>query len=217
MIIGICGFIGSGKDTIADFLVSHHGYRRESFASTLKDAVASVFGWDRIMLEGTTKASRVWREQEDEWWSERLGIKVTPRLVLQLWGTDVCRKAYHEDIWIASLENKLRKMEDDIVISDCRFPNEIQAIKNLGGEVIRVIRGAEPAWYEKAIDCNAGMKKIGWSIAKMVLEDQGIHASEYAWVGTDFDHILDNNSTLDNLHQQVNDLVQGHRAAKVNH
>ena len=217
MIIGICGFIGSGKDTIADFLVSHHGYRRESFASTLKDAVASVFGWDRIMLEGTTKASRVWREQEDEWWSERLGIKVTPRLVLQLWGTDVCRKAYHDDIWIASLENKLRKIEDDIVISDCRFPNEIQAIKNLGGEVIRVIRGAEPAWYEKAIDCNAGMKKIGWSIAKMVLEDQGIHASEYAWVGTDFDHILDNNSTLDNLHQQVNDLVQGHRAAKVNH
>jgi len=217
MIIGICGFIGSGKDTIADFLVSHHGYRRESFASTLKDAVASVFGWDRIMLEGTTKASRAWREQEDEWWSERLGIKVTPRLVLQLWGTDVCRKAYHDDIWIASLENKLRKIEDDIVISDCRFPNEIQAIKNLGGEVIRVIRGAEPAWYEKAIDCNAGMKKIGWSIAKMVLEDQGIHASEYAWVGTDFDHILDNNSTLDNLHQQVNDLVQGHRAAKVNH
>ena len=217
MIIGICGFIGSGKDTIADFLVSHHGYRRESFASTLKDAVASVFGWDRIMLEGTTKASRVWREQEDEWWSERLGIKVTPRLVLQLWGTDVCRKAYHDDIWIASLENKLRKIEDDIVISDCRFPNEIQAIKNLGGDVIRVIRGSEPAWYEKAIDCNAGMKKIGWSIAKMVLEDQGIHASEYAWVGTDFDHILDNNSTLDNLHQQVNDLVQGHRAAKVNH
>ena len=155
--------------------------------------------------------------KRDEWWSERLGIKVTPRLVLQLWGTDVCRKAYHDDIWIASLENKLRKIEDDIVISDCRFPNEIQAIKNLGGEVIRVIRGAEPAWYEKAIDCNAGMKKIGWSIAKMVLEDQGIHASEYAWVGTDFDHILDNNSTLDNLHQQVNDLVQGHRAAKVNH
>lgn len=217
MIIGICGFIGSGKDTIADFLVSHHGYRRESFASTLKDAVASVFGWDRIMLEGTTKASRAWREQEDEWWSERLGTKVTPRLVLQLWGTDVCRKAYHDDIWIASLENKLRKIEDNIVISDCRFPNEIQAIKNLGGEVIRVIRGAEPAWYDKAIDCNAGMKRIGWSIAKMVLEDQGIHASEYAWVGTNFDHILDNNSTLDNLHKQVNDLVQGHRAAKVNH
>ena len=47
MIIGICGFIGSGKDTIADYLVNFHGFRRESFANTLKDAVAAVFGWDR--------------------------------------------------------------------------------------------------------------------------------------------------------------------------
>jgi len=42
MIIGICGFIGSGKDTIADYLVNLHHFRRESFASTLKDAVAQV-------------------------------------------------------------------------------------------------------------------------------------------------------------------------------
>ena len=54
MIIGICGFIGSGKDTIADYLVNLHHFRRESFANTLKDAVAQVFGWDRTMLEGRT-------------------------------------------------------------------------------------------------------------------------------------------------------------------
>ena len=47
MIIGICGFIGSGKDTIADYLVNFHEFRRESFASSLKDAVSAVFGWDR--------------------------------------------------------------------------------------------------------------------------------------------------------------------------
>ena len=65
MIIGICGFIGSGKDTIADYLVNLHGFRRESFANSLKDAVAQIFGWDRIMLEGRTKQSREWREQRD--------------------------------------------------------------------------------------------------------------------------------------------------------
>ena len=61
MIIGICGFIGSGKDTIADYLVNFHEFKRESFASSLKDAVSAVFGWNREMLEGRTKQSREWR------------------------------------------------------------------------------------------------------------------------------------------------------------
>ena len=51
MIIGVCGLIGAGKDTIADYLVNVHEFRRESFANTLKDAVAAVFGWDRTLLE----------------------------------------------------------------------------------------------------------------------------------------------------------------------
>jgi hypothetical protein len=161
MIIGICGFIGSGKDTVADYLVNFHEFRRESFASTLKDAVASVFGWDRTMLEGRTKEAREWREQIDFWWSNRLGMQITPRYVLQYWGTEVCRKAFHDDIWIASLENKLRKTTDDVVISDCRFPNEIAAIRRAGGRVIRVVRGPEPDWYELAQTINAGPAHMG--------------------------------------------------------
>ena len=58
MIIGITGFIGSGKDTAANYLVAQHGFRRDSFAGALKDAVAQIFGWDRELLEGTTKSSR---------------------------------------------------------------------------------------------------------------------------------------------------------------
>ena len=138
MIIGVCGFIGSGKDTVADYLTNCHGFRRESFANSLKDSVASVFGWDRTMLEGRTKQAREWREQLDVWWAERLNIPIlTPRWVLQHWGTEVCRHGFHDDIWIASLENKLRNSKDDIVISDCRFPNEIKSIKNAGGIVVR--------------------------------------------------------------------------------
>ena len=57
MIIGVCGLIGAGKDTIADYLVNIHEFRRDSFAATLKDAVAAVFGWDRDMLEGRTRSS----------------------------------------------------------------------------------------------------------------------------------------------------------------
>lgn len=56
-IIGITGLIGSGKDTIADYLITSHSFKRLSFASSLKDAVSAVFGWNRDMLEGTTTAS----------------------------------------------------------------------------------------------------------------------------------------------------------------
>lgn len=209
MIIGICGLIGSGKDTIADYLQNIHQFRRESFAHTLKDAVSSVFGWDRELLEGRTKESRAWREEVDQWWADRLNMpNLTPRWVLQYWGTEVCRRGFNDDIWIASLENKLRKTKDDIVISDCRFPNEIKAIKNAGGRVIRVVRGPEPEWYSLAEKVNAGSTGYEWRLSKNALETYQIHDSETAWIGTEFDAIIDNNADgLDNLYCQVKQLV----------
>jgi len=208
MIIGVCGFIGSGKDTVADYLTNFHGFRRESFANSLKDAVAQVFGWDRTMLEGRTTQAREWREQVDPWWAERLDMPdLTPRWILQYWGTEVCRKAFHDDIWIASLENKLRNSKDNIVISDCRFPNEIKSIKDAGGIVIRVKRGQEPEWYRDAADVNAGDKCTNYAIAKSRMEKLGIHASETAWVGTKFDAVMDNNGTIDELYAQVKALI----------
>jgi hypothetical protein len=215
MIIGVCGFIGSGKDTVADYLVNLHHFRRESFANTLKDAVSAVFGWDRTMLEGRTKQAREWREQQDNWWTNRLGMVITPRWVLQNWGTEVCRNGFHDDIWIASLENKLRNSTDDVVISDCRFPNEIAAIKQSGGLVVRVVRGPEPEWYNAAVSQNRGPNgNSTWALSGRQLEQLGVHESETAWVGTKFDVVLDNNSTLDDLYQQVKRLVQDHPPSK---
>jgi hypothetical protein len=211
MIIGICGFIGSGKDTIADYLVNLHHFRRESFASTLKDAVAQVFGWDRTMLEGRTKMAREWRVQVDPWWAERLHMPtLTPRWILQYWGTEVCRAGFHDDIWIASLENKMRKTKDNIVISDVRFPNEIKAIKNAGGQVVRVVRGADPEWYQDAWNMNQGHSNMSWSISKTRMEHRKIHASETAWIGRGIDSEIDNNGSIDDLFAQIRNLVEAH-------
>jgi hypothetical protein len=209
MIIGVCGFIGSGKDTVADYLTNFHGFRRESFANSLKDAVAHVFGWDRTMLEGRTKQAREWREQVDPWWSERLNMPhLTPRWILQYWGTEVCRNGFHDDMWIASLENKLRTSTDDVVISDCRFPNEIKSIKDAGGIIVCVERGIRPHWYEIAIQANKGDPK-----AQDWLKNEKIHASETSWVGTRFDRTFDNNGTIDDLFEKVRSLVGDRPAA----
>lgn len=209
MIIGFVGFIGSGKDTAADYLVNFHGFRRDSFANTLKDAVAAVFGWDRVLLEGRTQEARAWREQIDPWWAERLSMpKLTPRWVLQYWGTDVLRDHFHDDIWIASLENKMRKTKDNIVISDVRFPNEINAIHNAGGMVVRVVRGPDPEWYQDAVNANEGSKNMSWLLSKDRLTRLGIHASETAWVGGNIDAVISNDSTIDDLFKQLENLVK---------
>jgi hypothetical protein len=211
MIIGICGLIGAGKDTIADYLVNIHQFRRESFANSLKDAVAHVFNWERELLEGRTKQSREWREQPDPWWSTRLGQTITPRWVLQYWGTEVCRTGFHDDIWIAALENRLRQRTGHTVISDVRFPNEIQAIKNVGGRIIWIKRGNLPEWYNCALTENTTPED-----EQYILEDHGqlmpqqypqIHSSEWAWVGTRFDADVDNNGTVEQLYEQLKNLV----------
>ena len=203
-LIGIVGFIGSGKDTVADYLQNFHEFRRESFASTLKDAVAAVFGWDRTLLEGRTKEAREWREQIDPWWAERLSMPtLTPRWVLQYWGTEVCRRGFHDDIWIASLENKLRNSKDNVVISDCRFPNEIAAIRRQGGKIYWVQRGLLPDWYATAKAANRGD-----ITAINELKFRGIHSSETAWIGTEFDGIIDNNGLISQLYMNLAELVK---------
>jgi hypothetical protein len=202
MIIGICGFISSGKDTIADYLVGFHGYRRDSFAGTLKDAVAAVFGWDRELLEGRTPEARVWREQVDVWWAERLNMpNLTPRWVLQYWGTEVCRRAFHDDIWIAALEARLSRRSDNTVISDVRFPNEITSIRRAGGLIVWVRRGELPEWYDLAVESNRGT----FNHMKTAYPD--VHVSETAWVGTEFDAEIDNNGTIEELYNQIKNLV----------
>ena len=207
-IIGICGFIGSGKDTVADYLVTNHDYKRESFASSLKDAVAAVFSWDREMLEGKTDYARAAREKVDTWWADRLNMPdLTPRKILQLWGTEVCRNHFHTDIWVASIERKIITSNDDVVISDCRFPNEVAAIHNLGGTLIMVQRGPLPHWFEIAVRATKGNQPDIDELARL-----NIHQSEWGWANTTFDQVILNDGTLLDLYAKIDLLQVSHRS-----
>jgi hypothetical protein len=196
MIIGVVGFIGSGKGTVADILVQKHGFKKLSFADTVKDATAAIFGWPRHLLEGDTQESREFRETKDEWWSERFGSDFSPRLALQLMGTEAGRDVFHKDLWVFSLERKLG-MYPNVVIADVRFPNEIDFIRSKGGFVVRVSRGPDPEWYDLAVAANDPQflhaPEAHDELSKTV------HYSEWAWIGQIMDYHLHNDGSLSML------------------
>jgi len=186
MLIGLVGLIGSGKDTVADFLVKEHGFHRDSFAKSLKDAVSAIFGWDRALLEGATQESRMWRERIDPYWSNKLNKAVTPRYILQHWGTEVMRGHFHDSIWIDSFT--ARYTGGNIVLSDTRFINEINTIRDLKGKVVLVRRGPIPTQQE--------------------MQQRSVHQSEWDWIGQRFDYEIDNSGNLENLRTQVGVMIR---------
>ena len=177
--------IGSGKDTVSKRLEQKHGFRRDSFAKSLKDAVSAMFNWDREMLEGNGDDSRQWREQPDEFWSKKFGKTVTPRWVLQHFGTEVMRQHMHDAIWIDSCLS--RYDGKPTVISDTRFQNELKTIKENKGQIILVKRGELPTREQ--------------------MQDKGAHKSEWDWMGWNFDHVIDNDGSKEDLYKKVDDLV----------
>ena len=191
MLIGVVGLIGSGKGTVSDRLVQKHKFRKDSFAKSLKDAVSSMFNWDREMLEGKTDESREWREKPDAFWSKRFGKDVTPRWVLQYFGTEVMRQGMHDAIWIDSC--MARYDGKPTVIADTRFENEIKIIREMGGSILLVKRGQDPDWFTDYVEGNVVPKNV--------------HLSEYAWAKSEYDHLITNDGTLEELHSKIDNLI----------
>lgn len=205
-IVAINGTIGSGKDTFSQVFIDA-GFHRMSFATTLKDAVSVIFGWDRTMLEGHTKEARIERETVDKYWSSKLGFDVTPRWVLQNFGTDVVRRHFHDNTWVFSLENKMRKIDGNIIITDCRFPNEIKMLRENNAVLIEVQRNT-PLWYSDAYAYNVIQDRRGNVPLPEALE--GIHSSEWAWIGRNEPRqIVQNDSTIEELHYAAKIIMHG--------
>lgn len=191
MIVGLLGWIGSGKGTAGEILCDI-GFRRESFAGPVKDAVSVIFGWDRELLEGDTEESRSFREKTDSWWTKKFGFEVSPRNMLQLIGTECTRNILHDSIWISSLEKRICESNDHVVITDVRFNNEIEFVKKLGGTLIQIKRGKDPDWLNYYYDKNYDMN------------NSGIHISEWEWVNNpNIDFILENNESKDHLKKEL--------------
>lgn len=190
-LIVITGFCGAGKDTMAQILVDEFGYIKLSFASVLKDIVAILFDWNREMLEGLTEEHRKQREQIDIWWSNRLNIEnLTPRLMLQIIGTQVFRNNFHNDIWIAILERRLLKYKK-VVITDCRFQNEYEMLKKYNAKFVVIQRNDNPEWFNDLQNNKIQKPPID------------IHESNWQWIKFGIKNIIFNIGDKEQLKNKI--------------
>jgi hypothetical protein len=126
-IIGISGKIGSGKDTLADFIIKHNNqFEKKSYAKKLKQIGSFLTGTDE----------KLWFTQEGKNinlpdWDMTIG-QFQQRL-----GTEAIRNGLHQEAWILSLFADLAPTSKWL-ITDMRFKNEAYAIKQRGGKVLRI-------------------------------------------------------------------------------
>lgn len=181
MIIGLTGKKRSGKDTVAEYLVKNHGFIRIGFADALKNACKEIFNLSDNQLYGTEEE----KERPDEYW------KHSAREILQKVGTELFRNELPKhlsnisnDIWIRVVDKKIKDLlaagHNKIVISDVRFENEAEYIKNSGGIIIKLNRPSLSA------DSHSSEKNIDNIIA---------------------DNTINNTSTLEELYTKVENII----------
>ena len=151
-IIGLNGLPGAGKDTVADHLVAKHGFTKRGFADPLYEEVAQAFDVTVDWLRDRTRKELVQpelmlnnalvREPEFVYLMRDAGVPpnrfLSPRQVLQQWGTEY-RRAQNGNYWIDQMVNFLES-RPVVVIPDCRFLNEADLVRDLGGTLVRVVR-----------------------------------------------------------------------------
>lgn len=176
MLIGLCGKKQHGKDTIANHLASKHQVHRYAFADPVKDVAKLLFFFNDDQLYGGEK------EIPDESW-----FGLTPRQVFQFIGTECMRKLFSEkfpkfgeNFWLLHLTKRIEQAEGHVIVTDIRFQNEFDLIKDMGGIIIKVernIQSNDDHESEKNIDDIRG-----------------------------FDHIIKNDGTLEELCDKIDSL-----------
>ena len=201
-IIGLCGLIGSGKDTVAASLV-RQGYLQLSFADELKRTVAQIFNLELDLLLGVSDISRDYREQI----IPRIGV--SPRVLLQQTG-EAMRKI-HPKVWVDHVEKAMQVCIDQghrkFVISDVRYPNERKFIADCGGLAGEVVKGEKPEWSKLIEEAGFHSYEPGVFGFKRPAYLAGIHKSEWLMQCVDMqdglDFTIENNGSIEDLEKEV--------------
>jgi hypothetical protein len=163
-IIGLMGLAQSGKSTAAQYLEREHGFVRVRFAGPLK-AMCRAIGLSDREIEGEGKEV-----------PHPLLCGKTPRFVMQTlgteWGREIVGPDFWTGIWRESVIAALDEGAKGIIAEDCRFPNEVEAIREAGGKLWRIERAEQSV---------------------------GAHVSEWAASGVTPDLLIRNVGTVEEL------------------
>lgn len=171
-LVALHGRAQVGKDTIGAHLVERYGYVQMSFAAPLKAGLAAMIpGWDELLTR---------KEATIPWLSK------SPRELMQTLGTEWGRDLVHREIWLQIAEQRLGLLRAAgyslVVFTDCRFENEAQWARNLGGTV--------------------------WHVRRPTAAPVAAHASEAGvTIDIDADWVIDNGGTIEQLHARVEEIV----------
>ena len=196
-LIGVGHIKRSGKDTVADHLVEHHGFTKMSWASLLKEGVNTWHGWDERHATGDLK------EVVDKYWG------YTPRYAYQNIGTNCIRDHHMRDFWVRAAMRKVNELLEagtSVVLADTRFPNECEAVLEAGGECWRIDRPSLPVPVPPP---NNAYVRLVYKFWVQVFRDSTFeydHASETSLLDfTRWSHIIANDGTLDELYAKVDE------------
>jgi Deoxynucleotide monophosphate kinase len=183
MILGLKGLKGSGKDTVAAYLIKQHSFERRAFADPLKKSVAALLDipyheidkWkndpDRVVTVHSIPPSLVTAEQQ-----------LTFREFLQRYGTESHRDIFGKNFWLDyTLPVEGFYSGRKIVVTDCRFENEARRINRVGGFVVQVHRPG--------------------------LKDKDQHSSESLWPAGMVDYQLENDNSIDQLYEKIETML----------
>ena len=192
ILIGLGGKLRSGKDAVADRLVSEYGFAKVGMSDPLHEALLKL---DPIVapLPGAESASlhsMRYSNLIEEIGYVRAKERPEVRRLLQTLGTNIVRDMIDVDAWTRIMGETVRKLREqgrDVVVSGIRFPNEAAKIRQLGGDLVWVTRPAEGA---------------------------SAHESEDSIRPQEFDFGIPNIDTLDVLYSKVDNLVEVLEGAK---
>ena len=189
MILSLSGYKGSGKNTVADYISQHYGFANQiSFASTVKDILSTLFGWNRVKLDGLAQEDRNWRNQIDYYWSRKIGYDFTPNIAMKEFGTDVMRK-WIPDIWVSIVEKKLLQLQNSpIIVTDTRFENEYEMLRNNGAIIVGIIKKTDKVFT---------------------------HESDTTWLNFKLDYTLNNEKTFSELYTECDMMMTSFGIPKI--